>query len=107
MHEPIRSLKDINVTCAGVPQRVNHLGVPIGMWVELLDEPWKITTSFTLGDEDYRITSEWLRKIYIDNGMDPDRVNTMKLIPKKVPGGVILEKRQHTISDNMMWRLRR
>ena len=107
MHEPIRDLKDINVTCAGVPQRVNHLGVPIGMWVELLDHPWKITTAFTLGQEDYRIESGWLRDLYEKNGMDPDHVNTMKLIPVKVPGGVILEPRQHTISDNMMWRLRR
>ena len=107
LHEPIRDLKDINVTCAGVPQRVNHLGVPIGMWVELLDAPWKITTSFTLGHEDYRIESEWLRRIYLDNGMDPDRVNTMKLLPKKVAGGVLLLEHEYTISDNMVWRLRR
>ena len=107
MHEPIRDLKDINVTCAGVPQRVNHLGVPVGMWVELLDDPKLITSSFTLGQEDYQIKSDWLRDLYIKNGMDPDRVNTMKLIPVKCPGGIILQERQHTISDNMMWRLRR
>ena len=77
------------------------------MWVELLDEPWKITTSFTLGHEDYQIKSGWLRDLYLKNGMDPDRVYSMKLIPVKCPGGVILEERQHTISDNMMWRLRR
>ena len=106
-HEPIRGLKDITVTCAGVPQRVNHLEVPIGMWVELLDNPWMITSEFTLGHEDYRIESEWLRKIYTDNGMDPDHVNTMKLIPRKVPGGVILESRQHTLNDNLTWRMRR
>ena len=107
MHEPIRDLKDINVTCAGVPQRMNHLGVPIGMWVELLDEPWKITTSFTLGHEEYCIKSEWLRDLYIKNGMDPNRVNSMKLIPKKVVGGIILEPRQHTLNDNLTWRMRR
>ena len=77
------------------------------MWVELLDDPKLITSSFTLGQEDYQIKSGWLRDLYLKNGMDPDHVNTMKLIPKKVPGGVILEERQHTISDNMMWRLRR
>ena len=106
-HEPIRDLKDITVTCAGVPQRMNHLGVPIGMWVELLDEPWKITTEFVLGNENYHIKSEWLRRIYLDNGMDPDHVNTMKLIPHKVPGGIILEPRQHTLNDNLTWRMRR
>ena len=102
-----RGMKGITVTCAGVPQRFNHLGVPIGMWIELLDDPQLITTSSVLGHEDYRIKSEWLRRIYEENGMDPDHVNTMKLIPRKVPGGVILEPRQHTLSDNMSWRLRR
>jgi hypothetical protein len=107
LHEPVQSLKDINVTCAGVPQRINHLGVAVGTWVELLDDPQLITTSSVLGHEDYHIKSEWLRMIYEENGMDPDHVNTMKLIPRKVPGGVILEPRQHTLSDNMSWRLRR
>jgi hypothetical protein len=77
------------------------------MWIELLDDPQLITTSSVLGHEDYHIKSEWLRRIYEENGMDPDHVNTMKLIPRKVPGGVILEPRQHTLSDNMSWRLRR
>ena len=107
MHEPIRDLKDINVTAAGVPQRKNHLGVPIGTWIEILDDPVIITTHATLGQEHYHIRSEWLRKIYLDNGMDPDDVNTMKLIPVKVPGGVILEQRQHTLNDNLTYRLRR
>ena len=107
MKEPIKTLKDINITAAGVPQRVNHLGVPIGMWVELLDDPQMITTASTLGQEHYRIKSEWLRKLYLDNGMNPDDVNTMKLIPKKVPGGVILEQRQHTLNDNLIGRFRR
>ena len=107
LHEPVQSLKDINVTCAGVPQRINHLGVAVGTWVELLDDPQLITTSSVLGHVDYCIKSEWLRRIYEENGMDPDHVNTMKLIPRKVPGGVILEPRQHTLSDNMSWRLRR
>ena len=106
-HDPIRSVKDLTVTCAGVPQRFNHLGVPVGMWIELLDDPQLITTSSVLGDHDYRIKSEWLRKIYTDNGMDPDHVNTMKLLPHKVPGGIILEEHQHTLNDNLIYRLRR
>ena len=102
-----RGLKGINVTCAGVPQRKNHLGVPVGMWIELLDDPELITSEYTIGHPDYCIKSGWLRRIYEDAGMDPDHVNTMKLIPKKVPGGIILEPRQHTLNDNLTWRLRR
>lgn len=102
-----RGLKGINVTCAGVPQRVNHLGVPIGPWVELLDDPELITSEYTIGHPDYKIKSAWLRNMYIDNGMDPDHVNTMKLIPEKVPGGIILRERQHTLNDNLTWRMRR
>lgn len=107
LREPVRDLKDINITAAGVPQRINHLGVPIGMWIEILDDPALITTASVLGHEHYTIQSGWLRKIYIDNGMDPDDVNTMKLIPVKVPGGVILQQRQHTLNDNLYGRFRR
>ena len=81
--------------------------LPIGMWIELLDDPQLITTESVLGHHSYQIKSKWLRKLYTDNGMDPDDVNTMKLIPRKVPGGVILEERQHTLNDNLTWRLRR
>ena len=95
------------MACAGVPQRVNHLGVPIGMWVEILDDPSIITTNSILGHENYYIQSDWLRKIFTDNGMDPDHVNTYKLIPRKVPGGIILDEREHTLTDNLTYRLRR
>lgn len=108
LHEPVQSLKDIVVTCAGVPQKKDELtGVPVGMWIELLDNPHLICEKTELGDPHYRIKSEWLRKIYIDNGFDPDNVDTMKLIPRKVKGGVILEKRNHTLSDNLQFRIRR
>ena len=95
------------MACAGVPQRVNHLGVPVGMWVELLDDPELITSGAELGREDYRISSPWLRKLYIDNGMDPDRVNTLKLIGRRVHGGVILDGHTHTLNDGMQIRMRR
>ena len=107
LHEPIQSVKDINVTAAGVPQRFNHLGVPVGMWIELLDDPDMITTGATLGNQHYVIKSGWLRDLYKKNGMNPDDVNTMKLIPVKVPGGVILQERQHTLNDNLIGRFRR
>lgn len=104
----IHSLKDVSMAAAGVPQNVDNNGVPVGMWVELLDDPSKICmTGIALGHEDYRIKSEWLRRIYLDNGLNPDNVNTMKLIPENVPGGVILRERQHTLNDNMIYRLRR
>ena len=100
-------LKDISMACAGVPQRYNHLNVPVGMWIELLDSPELICHQTTLGTPDYHIQSEWLRRLYTDNSMDPDHVNTMKLIPRKVPGGIILDERQHTLSDNLVYRMRR
>ena len=105
--DPPDRLADFSMACAGVPQRVNHLGVPVGMWVEILDDPELITTHAQLGQQAYSIRSQWLRKLYEDNGMDPDRVNTLKLIPRRVQGGVILEGHQHTLNDDMQLRLRR
>ena len=105
---PMESIDDlIGMAAAGIPQRSEH-GLPIGMWVELLDDPPLICrTGTVLGKEHYRIKSEWLRKMYIEHGKDPDDVNTMKLIPETVPGGTILRERQHQLNDNLIWRLRR
>ena len=95
------------MAAAGIPQKNEH-GLPIGMWVELLDDPPLICRTGTiLGQEHYRIKSEWLRKMYIEHGKDPDDVNTMKLIPETVPGGTILRERRHQLNDNLIWRLRR
>ena len=106
---PIESPKDISMACAGVPQKFDPTGkVPVGMWVELLDEPSRICeTGRTLGQADYSIASEWLRRIYIENGYDPDHVNTFKLIPETVPGGTILRERTHHLNDMMIYRFRR
>ena len=106
-NDPPTCLKDFSMACAGVPQKVNSKGVPIGMWVELLDHPERIIEFATLGRPDYRIESEWLRKLYADNGMDPDRVDTRKLIGVRVNGGIILEGREHTLNDGMQLRMRR
>ena len=104
----IHSLKDVSMACAGVPQQCDDNGVPVGMWVELLDDPLRITmTGYTLGKPDYAIKSQWLRDLYLDNGLNPDCVNTMKLIPENVPGGVILRERQHALNDGLIYRLRR
>lgn len=104
----IHSMKDVGMAAAGVPQQSDDQGCPIGMWVELLDDPMRITmTGYTLGHTDYCIESQWLRDLYVESGRDPDCVNTMKLIPENVPGGVILRERQHALNDNMIYRLRR
>ena len=60
------------------------------MQVELLDDPDRIYDATTLGQEQYRIKSDWLRSLYEDAHMDPDDVDTRKLLPKRVEGGVIL-----------------
>lgn len=108
LKEPVEHEHDLSVACAGVPQRLDHAhgGVPIGMWVELLDDPQLITTQHELGQKHYAIRSEWLRKRYEENGLDPDDVNTMKLIPKRVRGGIILEERKHKLCDGMTSRFR-
>lgn len=106
---PMESFDDlIGMAAAGIPQKKDHNGVPVGMWVELLDHPEKIVqTGIILGQDHYRIESEWLRKMYLEHGMDPDDVDTNKLIPETVPGGTILCPRKHALCDNMMWRFRR
>lgn len=95
---------DYVVTAAGVPQKKAFDGCPVGMWIELLDDPELIATGAVLGHEDYRIKSKWLRDVYLAHGRDPDRVNTLKLLPRKVYGGIILEGHQHELSDNLKWR---
>ena len=100
-------VKRFNVTCAGVPQPKRADKLPYGMWIELLDSPARIFGG-ELGHEDYKIISPWLREIYEKAGKDPDHVNTLKLIPKKVPGGVILEGHTHEIDgDGLVLRLSR
>ena len=95
------------MACAGVPQRYHKDGCPQGMHIELLDCPERILSQYTLGSASYQIKSPWLRKIFTDSGRDPDSVNTLKLIPRRVYGGTILEGRQHELSDNMKWRFNR
>ena len=86
----------LKLTCAGVPKRRKR-GVPVGMHVELFDNPELIFQQATLGTPDYKIKSEWLREAYINAGLNPDNVNTLKLLPKRVPGGVILMPSQYDL----------
>lgn len=95
---------EYSVTAAGVPQKYAFDGCPVGMWIELLDDPGLIAKGAVLGHDHYRIKSQWLRDIYFSHGRDPDDVNTLKLLPRKVYGGIILEGHQHELSDNLKWR---
>lgn len=106
---PPQSMDDfLGMAMAGVPQQRDNSGLPIGMWIEILDEPTIILTDgYELGQEHYTIRSAWLRDWYIREGHDPDDVDTRKLIPVKVKGGIILEPRTHKLNDNLQWRLRR
>lgn len=98
----------LGMALAGVPQQRDNDNVPVGMWIEVLDEPVIILIDgYELGQEHYRIISPWLRKIYEEHGLDPDDVDTRKLIPRKVKGGLILEPRTHRLNDNLQWRLKR
>ena len=100
-------LDKYNVTCAGVPQPKRADGLPYGMWIELLDDPERIFGG-ELGHENYMITSDWLQDMYIDAGRDWQHVNTLKLLPRRVHGGVILEGHTHEIdSDGLALRLSR
>lgn len=108
MQYPPQSLHDVSMACAGVPQNIDErTGIPVGMWVELLDNPELITADgYILGQEHYCITSEWLRSLYLDAGANPDDVDTRKLLPHKVPGGVILQPSTYNLSDNLVVRIR-
>ena len=100
-------LDGIGITCAGVPQPKRADGLPYGMQIELLDQPNRIFGG-ELGHEHYRIKSKWLRDLYLAHDKDPDDVNTLKLLPRKVPGGVILEGHTHEIDgDGLCLRLSR
>ena len=110
----MNSLDCFAMACAGVPQNSKletHDGVsevvPYGMWVELLDDPYIIADNAVLGNEHYRIRSKWLRELYIRHKKDPDDVDTTKLIGRRVQGGIIFDKRQHELSDNLRFRFNR
>lgn len=105
--EEEKKIARYNVTCAGVPQPKRADGLPYGMWVELLDEPSRIFGG-ELGHADYMITSDWLQDLYIEAEKDWEHVNTLKLLPRRVHGGVILEGHTHEIdSDGLALRLSR
>lgn len=102
--DEIRSLDDIGMACAGVPQKTKD-GIPYGMWIELLDNPNLITeTGYELGREHYRVESPWLRALLIKGGKDPDDMDTRKLISGKstlIRGGVDLKPTTMRLNDGL------
>jgi hypothetical protein len=117
-HWPIRSLKDVNMAMAGVPQNSykmtdrdgNTVKVPVGMWVEILDDPDRFLTesdeSVVLGQTDYRLRSKWLRDLYESVGLDPDHVNTMKNVTHMGQGGIQIDQSTFEFKDNYALRIR-
>jgi len=97
----INSVESLKMATAGVSNQRTDSGIPIGMWVEIWDNPEIICSNQTLGNTDYKIKSDWLRELYKNEGLNPDKVNTMKLIPVTKPGGAILVERQHKLDDCM------
>lgn len=110
MSPELTDISQVSIACAGVPQPwgtdIEGKDYPKGMWLELLDDPMKICKGFELGREHYRVQSPWLRKLLTEHGQDPDDMDTRKLIPRKVRGGVILEPRTHRLDDGLQYRIR-
>lgn len=89
-HDP-QSMDDvIGMACAGVPDT---------MRIELYDDMWLMTKSCELGHEHYRVRTEWLREWCRAQHMDPDDIDTRKLLPTRVRGGVILTRHTHHLDD--------
>lgn len=107
VNDEIDPMKSFSMAAAGVPQHCKADGCPYGMWLELLDDPTRITTGTELGQSHYKIKSDWLRKLYERTKRDPDDVNTMKLLPKTVRGGIILVPTTHKMTDNLKMRMNR
>lgn len=102
--DEITGIRSINIAAAGVSRKFNDDDVPSGMWVEIIDDPSIITVDQELGSEHYKIKSKWLRDLYIKNNMNPDDVNTMKLIGVIKNGGTIFVERKHKLSDSLIVR---
>lgn len=103
------SLDDFRCTCAGVQQRMKN-GCPLGMWLELMDDPaLLIADGAELGHPHYQIRSEWLRRLLIEHGYDPDDMNTMIDRPTqrgRIKGGILFLQNTFRMRDNMMIRFR-
>lgn len=99
------SMSDFRFTCSGVNQKIKD-GCPIGMWVEILDDPIRLCTDgLVIGHQHYRVESEWLRRIIDEHGYDPDDMNTMKSGPTqlgRIKGGIRFMETTFTMHDNMI-----
>lgn len=98
--DEIQTLDDVKFACAGVPSGTDDDGCPIGMWIELLDDPSLITKDAVLGRADYKVKSKWLRDLLLKHGKNPDCVNTFKNVKTSVKNGIYLAPTTFTLSDD-------
>lgn len=91
------SIKHYKLAAAGVPLRTK---------IELYDDPELILTDAELGHVDYKVRTPWLREHVRREGGNPDCLNTMKLMPKEVKGGIILTETTHKLRDNFRFGVR-
>lgn len=90
-----------------MPQKKDSNGTPIGMWLEILDDPYIIKNKgYELGQKEYKVKSEWLRETLIKGGYDPDKIDTRKLLPKKAYGGYIYRPTTMKLNDGLYMRMR-
>lgn len=107
MDDDVSNPDSIQMAAAGVPQHRDNNGCPIGMWIEILDNPMIIKEKgYELGQKEYKVKSRWLSKLLLENGYNPGKVDTRKLMPKKVFGGYIYKPTTMKLHDGLLMRLR-
>lgn len=107
MDEEVTGLKSIKMAGAGIPQHSDTNGCPVGMWVEILDNPEVIKEKgYELGQRRYKVKSKWLIDLLVKNGYNPDDIDTRKLMPKKAFGGYIYVPTTMKLHDGLLMRLK-
>ncbi len=107
MNDDVSDTKSIKMAAAGVPQHTDSNGCPIGMWIEILDNPTIIKEKgYTLGQKEYKVKSRWLSKLLLKHGYNPGKIDTRKLMPKKAFGGYIYVPTTMKLHDGLLMRLR-
>ena len=107
MDDEVTGLKSIKMAGAGIPQHTDSNGCPIGMWIEILDNPDVIKEKgYELGQRRYQVKSKWLIDLLVKHGYDPNDIDTRKLMPKKAFGGYIYVPTTMKLHDGLLMRLK-